>query len=176
MAAVRLAARRLTGQQSQAILRSAVAKEHGLLNRGGSPAHALRRFTSSEASVANGPKISTEHPYVSEAARYDRLRTLQRKTGEIYNLLAEIQMDKGVPYTTRMKDRRLLQHLSSRVDPSNAGWRKYSLERAIDICLGGASTFMATLYMYEKWRSFHQNRQVQGAGSNSKASVSGAEE
>jgi hypothetical protein len=60
MAAVRFAARRLTGQQPQAILRSALANEPGVLNRGGSPAYALRRFTSSEASAANGPKISTE--------------------------------------------------------------------------------------------------------------------
>jgi hypothetical protein len=61
MAAVRFAARRLTGQQPQAILRSALANEPGVLNRGGSPPYALRRFTSSsEASAANGPKISTE--------------------------------------------------------------------------------------------------------------------
>jgi hypothetical protein len=60
MAAVRFAARRLTAQQPQAILRSAVANEQGVLNRGGSPAYALRRFTSSEASAANAPKISTE--------------------------------------------------------------------------------------------------------------------
>jgi hypothetical protein len=60
MAAVRFAARRLTGQQSQAILRSAVANEQGVVNRGGSPGYALRRFTSSEAPAANGSKINTE--------------------------------------------------------------------------------------------------------------------
>jgi hypothetical protein len=54
MAAIRFAARRLTSQQQQPILRSVV------LNRGGSPAYALRQFTSSEASAAKGSKISTE--------------------------------------------------------------------------------------------------------------------
>jgi hypothetical protein len=34
-----------------------------VLNRGGSPAYALRRFISSEASAAKGPKISTEVYY-----------------------------------------------------------------------------------------------------------------
>jgi hypothetical protein len=60
MAAVRFAARRLTDQQSQAILRSAVANEQGVLNRSSSPGYALRRFTSSEAPAANGSKINTE--------------------------------------------------------------------------------------------------------------------
>jgi hypothetical protein len=55
MAAIRFAARRLTSQQQQQpILRSA------MLNRGGSPAYALRQFTTSEASAAKGSKISTE--------------------------------------------------------------------------------------------------------------------
>jgi hypothetical protein len=46
MAAVRFAARRLTSQQQQAILRPAV------LNRG------LHRFTSTEACAANVPKVN----------------------------------------------------------------------------------------------------------------------
>jgi hypothetical protein len=41
----------------------------------------------------------------------------QQKKEELFDLLTEIQMDTDFPYTVRMKDRRLLQRLSSHVKP-----------------------------------------------------------
>jgi hypothetical protein len=54
MPAVRFAVGRLTGQQQQAILRSALANEQEVLNGGG---FVLRRLTSFEASAGKGPKV-----------------------------------------------------------------------------------------------------------------------
>ncbi|CAM0952798.1 unnamed protein product [Alopecurus aequalis] len=166
MAAVRIAARRLTGQQPQAILRSAVEGEQGLLNRGAN----ARRFTSSEASTANGPKIGTEHPSVSGSAGDERLTTIARKKEEIYDLMAEVQLDKAIPRIIRMKDRRLLQRLTDHVHhrPSNTEWHRYRREHAVNFWSGGATTFLASLYVFDRLSSyFDRNTQVQGADSNS---------
>ncbi|CAM0952796.1 unnamed protein product [Alopecurus aequalis] len=172
MAAVRIAARRLTGQQSQAILRSAVKGEQGLLNRG---AYA-RRFTSSEASTANGPKISTEHPSVSGDSH---LRAADQKKEELCDLLHEIQMNKNIPHLRRMKDRWLLQRLTEHVDPrpSNPEWRSYLREKTLTRWVSGAITFLAVLYVVEKLDLLGGgNKQVQGEDSNSEASSSCAEQ
>lgn len=172
MAAVRFAARRLTGQQQQAILRTAVANEQGVLSRGG----ALRRFTSSEASAASGPKISTQHPSVSGDAL---LRTAEQKKEELCHLLTAIQRNKGIPLTRKIKDRLLLQRLASHVDvrPSNTEWHWYHQEYAVCNFMRGTAVFLSFLYMLEKWSEFfHGNKQVQGADSNSQASVSCAEQ
>ncbi|CAM0952799.1 unnamed protein product [Alopecurus aequalis] len=139
MAAVRIAARRLTGQQPQAIFRSAIANEQGVLNRGAyvrwfsSSEASARRFSSSEASAANGPRINNEHPSVSGAACDERkhfssrLVTLGQKKEELYDLLAEIQRSKhfaDLSLYTRRKNRRLLQRLTAHIDPrpTNPEW------------------------------------------------------
>jgi DNA-binding GntR family transcriptional regulator len=90
MPAFRLAARRLTGQQPQAILRSALANEQTVLNRGSSPAYALRRrFTSTEASAANAPKISTEvRRFIQDIIKHDfgRLHIQSHVDPQVANL------------------------------------------------------------------------------------------
>ncbi|KAM0851639.1 hypothetical protein ACQ4PT_052322 [Festuca glaucescens] len=176
MAAVRLAARRLTGQQPQAILRSALANEQTVLNRGSSPAYALRRrFTSSEASAANAPKISTEHPSVSSGD--SRLMAAHQKKVELFYMLAEIQTDNSISYARRLKDRLVLHRLTSIIDiPNNPDWHWYHQEYGVFQFLRGTIAFFGTIYYYEKWGDFHNWRKpVQGADSNSKASVSCAE-
>ncbi|XP_051184209.1 uncharacterized protein [Lolium perenne] len=175
MAAVRFAARRFTGQQSQAILRSAVANEQAVLNRGGSPAYALRRFTSSEVSATKGHKINTEHPSVSGDSR---IRIAHQKKQELFDLLTEIQMNNDFPYIMRMRDRRLLQRLATHVDRRavNPEWRRYSREYLINSLLRKGATILAFLYMSDCWSSyFDRKKQVEGADSNSKSSGSGAE-
>lgn len=174
MAAVRFAARRLTGQQSQAILRSAVANEQGVVNRGGSPGYALRRFTSSEAPAANGSKINTEHPSVSGD---NRLMAAHQKKQELFHMLAEIQTDKDISFTRRMKDRLVLQRLTTLIDmPNNPEWHWYRREYAVIKFLRGTTVFFGFIYQLEKLDDFfHRNKQVQRADSNNQANVSCAE-
>ncbi|CAM0952797.1 unnamed protein product [Alopecurus aequalis] len=172
MAAVRIAARRLTGQQPQAILRSAVEGEQGLLNRGAN----ARRFTSSEASTANGPKLSTEHPSVSGDSH---LRAADQKKEELCDLLHQIQMNKNIPNPRRMKDRWLLHRLTEHVAPrpSNPEWLWYLREQKLSRCLRGTATFLAFLFMVENWTLFFVwKMKVQGADNNSEASASCAEQ
>jgi hypothetical protein len=47
-----------------------------------------------------------------------------QKKEELFDMLNEIQMSKDIPRTIRMLDRRLLQRLSTRIDPrpSNPEW------------------------------------------------------
>jgi hypothetical protein len=47
-----------------------------------------------------------------------------QKKEELFDLLTEIQMNKDIPRTIRMMDRRLLQRLSTHVDrrSSNPEW------------------------------------------------------
>lgn len=140
MAAVRFAARRLTGQhQQQAILRTAVASEQRVLSRG--------RFTSSAAK--KGPKVNTEHPSVSGDTL---LRTADQKKEELFDLLDQIQRNKGIAYMGRKEDRWLLQRLTSHVDrrPSNPQWRHYLRENAVNRFCAATATFLTFLYMVEK--------------------------
>jgi hypothetical protein len=46
-----------------------------------------------------------------------------QKKEELFGMLAEIQMNKDIPFTRRMKDRLVLQRLSSHIDiPNNPEW------------------------------------------------------